>query len=226
MLTGVKDLDFKILNELPDQDLVNVCKTNKQANKLCDDQNFWLQRIMIKFSYLDLNVLKRYKQGRSWSQYYIEDLRTINKENAIYKLEEGSENGRLDQVVISMNKGADIHANDSLIPASENGYIQIVKYLVENGADIHARDDESLRGASLYGHLDVVKYLVEQGADIHVFNDYSLRYSSRFGHLDVVKYLASKGANIHANNDYSLRWASRNRYLDVVDYLVSRGATL
>ena len=61
MLTGVKDLDFKILNKLEDQDLVSVCKTNKQANKLCDDQNFWLQRIMIKFPYLSLSILKKYK---------------------------------------------------------------------------------------------------------------------------------------------------------------------
>ena len=60
MLTGVKDLDFKILNQLEDIDLVNVCKTNTVANKLCNDQGFWLQRIMIKYPYLDLNILKQF----------------------------------------------------------------------------------------------------------------------------------------------------------------------
>jgi len=41
MLTGNKDVDRKILNELEDKDLVNVCQTNKQANLLCNDQVFW-----------------------------------------------------------------------------------------------------------------------------------------------------------------------------------------
>ena len=188
MLTGVKDLDFKILNKLPDQDLVSVCKTNKQANKLCDDQNFWLQRIMIKFPYLDIEVLKRYKRDRSWSQYYIEDLRSINKNNANDKLKESSEDGRLDQVIVAVNNGADIHADndDSLRYASENGYIQIVKYLVEQGADIHARNDWSLRSASENGYIQIVKYLIEQGADIHAENDDSLRWAS---YMDIWRWL-------------------------------------
>ena len=79
MLTGNKNLDFKILNQLDDKDLVNLCQTNHQANELCDDQTFWLNRILIRFPYLDLNILKQYKQERSWSQYYIEDLRTVNE---------------------------------------------------------------------------------------------------------------------------------------------------
>ena len=34
MLTGHKNLDFKILNKLDDVDLVKVCQTNHQANEL------------------------------------------------------------------------------------------------------------------------------------------------------------------------------------------------
>ena len=47
MLTGVKDLDIKILNELEDKDIVSYCQTNKQADTLCQDQGFWLNRIML-----------------------------------------------------------------------------------------------------------------------------------------------------------------------------------
>ena len=198
MLTGVKDLDIIILNKLEDQDLVSVCKTNTVANKLCDDQNFWLQRIVIKFPYLGLSVLKKYKQDRSWSQYYIEDLRSMNKNNADTKLITALKSGRLDQVIIAVKNGADIHANNdaSLRNASAYGQLDIVKYLVEQGADIHANDDESLRNASAYGQLDVVKYLVEQGADIHALNDYSLRSASYNGRTDVVDYLVSQGATL------------------------------
>ena len=221
MLTGVRDLDFKILNKLDDNDLVNVCKTNKQANNLCDDQGFWLQRIMIKFPYLGIDVLKKYKQNRSWSQYYIEDLRTITPSNANTKLITASKSGRLDQVIIAVNNGADIHArnDESLRYASIHGHLDAVKYLISQGADIHARDNYSLRMASVSGYLDVVKYLVEQGADIHALNDYSLRMASDYGHLEVVKYLVSQGGDIHAPDhvgpDASLRNARQHGHTAV-----------
>ena len=35
MLTGVKDLDIKILNELEDKDLVSYYQTDKQTDTLC-----------------------------------------------------------------------------------------------------------------------------------------------------------------------------------------------
>ncbi len=40
MLTGNKDVDRKILNELDDEDLVKACQVNKQVNTLCNDQVF------------------------------------------------------------------------------------------------------------------------------------------------------------------------------------------
>ncbi len=43
-LTGYKDVDRKILSELPDEDILNACKTDKYAReKVCgsfEDENF------------------------------------------------------------------------------------------------------------------------------------------------------------------------------------------
>ncbi len=166
MLTGNKNLDFKILNKLDDIDLVNLCQTNHQANELCNNQTFWLNRILNRFPYLGLDVLKQYKQERSWSQYYIEDLRQVTPIKAQNKLENESAKGRLDLVIIAVNKGADTRAgNDfAVINASLNGHLEVVKYLVSQGADIRADNDFAVRYASQNGHLDVVKYLVSQGA--------------------------------------------------------------
>ncbi len=38
-LTGNKDVDRKILNNLEDKDLVKFCLVDKKANTLCNDQN-------------------------------------------------------------------------------------------------------------------------------------------------------------------------------------------
>jgi hypothetical protein len=43
--TGIKDTDFLILNQLSDYELGKVCQVNKYAEKLCKDENFWLNRI-------------------------------------------------------------------------------------------------------------------------------------------------------------------------------------
>ena len=219
-------MDFKILNELDDKDLVKVCQTNRQANELCNDQTFWLNRILIRFPYLGLDVLKKYKQERSWSQYYIEDLRQVTPTNAQAKLKSWSRDGRLDLIMIAANKGADIRAdNDFAVRnASYNGHLEVVKYLVSQSANIRADNDEAVRWTSRNGHLDVVKYLVSQGADIRARNDFAVRNASFKGHLDVVKYLVSQGADVRADNDYAVRWARNHGHLEVVKYLVSQGA--
>ncbi len=163
MLTGNKDVDRKILNELDDKDLVNVCQTNKKANSLCNDQVFWMNRVFQRFEYVGGDILRKSKGDRDWSEYYIQDLRKINPSNAGKYLYNSSKNGRLDHVIISS----------------------------KNGADIHIWNDQTLRLASKNGHLDVVKYLVGEGADIHTNDDYPLILARYNGHIKVVKYLES-----------------------------------
>ena len=225
-LTGIKDIDFKILNDLDDKSLVKYCSTNKEANKVCNNQIFWMNRVLKTFPYVDVEILRKNKGNRQWSEYYIDDLRKINTSNVDKYLKKGSEEGRMDIVMISINKGADIHAADDYAVqwASESGHIEVVKYLVSVGADIHAADDYAVQLGSKNGHLEVVKYLVSVGADIRTDDDWAVRWASRSGHLEVVKYLVSLGANIRAEDDFAVRVASSNGHLEVVKYLVSLGA--
>ncbi len=190
MLTGNKDVDRKILNELDDKDIVNVCQTNKKAYSLCNDQVFWMNRVFQKFGYVGGNVLRKYKKDRSWSEYYIQDLRKINKDNAQEYLNYGSLFGRFDYVIIALKNDINIHGDTdfSLRFASNNGHLEIVKYLVSQGADIHARTDYALKASTENGHLDVVKYLVSLGANIYA-TFYSLKLARKRNHIDVVKYL-------------------------------------
>ena len=202
MLTGNKDVDRKILNELEDKDLVNVCQTNKKANSLCNDQVFWMNRVFDRFGYVGGNVLRKYKKDRTWSEYYINDLRKINILNAQDYLNQGSIKDRLDHVIIALNFPNMI--TRKIYPmkmVSTFGNLDILKYLVSHGVDIQIDNDVALRLASRQGNLDVVKYLLDNGANIHAKDDYALRFAVALGHLDVVKYLVSHGADIHAYTD-------------------------
>ena len=104
MLTGNKDVDRKILNELEDVDLMKACQVYKHAHSICKDQVFWMNRVFQRYNYVPSDVLRKYKGERSWSDYYIHDLRKINKNSLI----DGSENGRLDHVIIALKNGANI----------------------------------------------------------------------------------------------------------------------
>ena len=124
---------------------------------------------MLKFPYLSLDILNKYKKDLLWSQYYIKDLRKIIGSDLNKTLINASRNGRLDHVIISITLGANIHFQDNwaVIRASKNGHIDVVRYLVNEGANIHAQDDYAVRWASQNGHLDIVIYLVNNGANIH-----------------------------------------------------------
>ncbi len=161
MLTGNKDVDRKILNELEDEDLVRACQTNMKAKLLCNDQVFWMNRVFNRFGYVGGDILRTNKGNRNWSEYYIQDLRKIDKTYADIYLVSGALNNRMDYVIIAL----------------------------KNGADVHTNNGQALRWVSANGYLELVKYLVSQGADIHVFNDYPLRWARENNHTEVVKYL-------------------------------------
>lgn len=55
-LTGVKDIDLKILQTLSDIDLCNICSTNKRLYKICNEESFWLNRLLLKMSHPDNNI--------------------------------------------------------------------------------------------------------------------------------------------------------------------------
>lgn len=62
ILTGVKDVDKKILQNLEDTDFMkapNICSLNDYIKSICDDDTFWMNRFILKGYKLDkLNKIK------------------------------------------------------------------------------------------------------------------------------------------------------------------------
>jgi len=107
MLTGKKELDIEILNELSDKDLVSYCSSNKDANKICNDETFWQRRTIQKYDkYLSVEMMRKYKKDK-WSDYYIE-LNKINKYPE-YEMAKAMELGREDIETILRKKYPNIN---------------------------------------------------------------------------------------------------------------------
>jgi len=67
MLTGVKDVDLKILQELRDDEISKVCSANKYVAKLCNDETFWLNRLLKNY---DVETIKEMKQDLTYKALY------------------------------------------------------------------------------------------------------------------------------------------------------------
>ncbi len=121
-----------------------------------------MNRVFLRFGYVGGDVLRKNKKDRTWSEYYIKDLRKIEFDPYTY-LQNASRYGRLDHTIIALKIGADIHAFGDLV----------------------------LTFASYYGYLDIIKYLVDMGADIHADNDFALKIARQEGYVEIEKYLES-----------------------------------
>ena len=64
-LTSIKDVDLLIMEKLDDRSLLNLCQTNKNASRICNDEIFWRKR-----SYKNLQDVRKC-DNMTWKQYYL-----------------------------------------------------------------------------------------------------------------------------------------------------------
>lgn len=74
-LTGLPATDLLILNELSDEDLIDTCAVNKYVNNLCNNDSFWLNRVIDRYGKKlghGTVIRKKYiPDGTSWKEYYL-----------------------------------------------------------------------------------------------------------------------------------------------------------
>ena len=167
-----KNVKISIFHNLSDSELVKVCQLNKEYRNICNNQLFWMNRILTKFPYLSLDILEDYKDDRNWSEYYIQDLRKITTLNANQYLLNEAEKSRLDLVIIALNKGADVNYvnyenNNALMWSIINDNDEMVEILINHGADINkvnVHGATPLILARNNKNKNIVKLLLEKGA--------------------------------------------------------------
>jgi hypothetical protein len=73
VLTGMKDVDLKILSELSDRDLFQFCLSNKDAAELCRSETFWRNRFYNKYESLfpDFDIITLKPNYETWKKFYL-----------------------------------------------------------------------------------------------------------------------------------------------------------
>ena len=103
ILTGQKNADLLILDILDDKSLINFCLVNKDANRLCSIDSFWINRLVRKYGQESLQFKS---PERTWKQFYLLILKYWNDDmnSGMYYATQG---GDKDLVDFFISKGAD-----------------------------------------------------------------------------------------------------------------------
>ena len=95
-LSGVKDVDLLILMNLDDESLFSACQVNKDAARICKDENFWRTRFLNKYG----NFNKA--NNMTWRELYLKARKGYN----LYRL------GLTNEGYVSKRK---LYENDELV---------------------------------------------------------------------------------------------------------------
>ena len=66
--TGSKDVDRKILEYVPDENLYDICNANKYLQSVCNDDSVWINKIIQKHG---RDKLDQKPDDTTWRSYYI-----------------------------------------------------------------------------------------------------------------------------------------------------------
>ena len=217
------DVIDSIVPYLPARDVLKLCLYNDSFNRrICQNQDSIVWKLLFQRDISD-NVPIDHIASR-----YLDIMDEILSLDPNERLVYGANRGYDEIVKTSLQRGADIHANDdeALYLAAKNGNIETVRLLLDRGADIHGWNDGALRWAALNGHTETVKILLDRGADIHAADDLALHWAAMYGNTETVKVLLDRGADIHALSDAALYWATENGYPETAKVLLAYGATI
>ena len=192
-LTKIRDVDLKILSELDDRDLLNYCKTHKYGNELCNNEDFWRNRVDIKFP----GAGKIKSPDRIWKNFYLKIV-YYSKYHPTQGMLKAAKRNEIDMVKFFIIKGESRSGWDQydwdagLYRASQGGYIDLMKFFIEKGAgDLNS----AIRAAAFGGHKNAIDYLISQ-SEVWTWTDEfweeGLTGARRAGNKELINFFYDK----------------------------------
>lgn len=221
-ITGIKDVDLLILQQLEDGEIFNFCLTNKYANYLCKEENFWYTRILTKYPLL----ISFKKEEETWRRFYLKMAYYINKiqekwdvpyipssrynPEIVYLEEEELEEMSEDE------KDGNNAYDGFILYTGETGDINLVQFLIDKGATTDLSEVAS--EAAYYNRMPLLNFLLnERDASA----ESALYGAARASNHSLIEYLISK-YNI-TNIDYGFQGAVKANNMKLMKYFIDKG---
>jgi hypothetical protein len=213
-LTGVKDTDLLILTELDDRSLLSYCQTNKYARNICNNEDFWRNRVYKVYGEVSAK-LKSIE--RKWKDYYL---------SIVYYTDKYTNNRALKQVALKGDMDLFLYFSqfenekNVIKEAIEGGNKKIIDFIISSKKfeDGVLFNNLGLYGAAVAANEDLINYFLSKGAlsrmiilgglqsknekfvkqiilEQDVKPDLGLIYTVLNGNKKLIDYFISKGAN-------------------------------
>ena len=124
LLTGIRDVDIKILNTITDEELLMLCGY-PEFKDICDNEELWKQRIITR---IDQDALQ-FNNNISWQDYYFQLSDYIPFDNASIKV--AIEEGNLPIIKFIISRGITPTLRE-MSGAVKNGHIDILNFFEQN----------------------------------------------------------------------------------------------
>ena len=206
MLTGFRDTDLLIMNQLNDRDLLSYCQTDKIG--VCKNEDFWRNRF-IKIHGEEAAKFKN--KDRSWKDYYLAVIYYREKYTDSKAVEEAARKDHMDLFLFFSQFLKDRERVIAAISSENIKYINLIKNM-----DI---DQQAANWGLLYAakHNDeeLIRFFLKKGARSDIIY---------IGYLQGKNKENTKIARTHVEVNDGLSAAVRGRNLKLIKYFIKKGA--
>ena len=234
-LAGTKDANLLILDKMDDRTLLSYCQTNRYAENLCNNEDFWRNRFVKVYGIGDAKLKDK---NRTWKNYYLSVLYYTNKYTTKKALEKVAEKNHLDLFNLFSKGMKEYDINRAIINSGNKDLIyklnKIDSHLLDVGLLISARK----------GNRELVDFYLKKGANpifttigalqgnqLDLFQEFNkkqeisanngLEYSAQAGNKELMNLFIRKGADEY---NAALRSAALTGQRHVLDFLIQKGA--
>ena len=223
-LSGIPDVDLKILSLLDDKDLIKTCLLDKYTNNICNRDYFWRDRFREKFAKdipKDINTFT-ITPGRTWRNFYLSLISYLSKyqgKNLFHKNEykeiaalEAGRRGDRDALKFLELSGIDVPLH-AIQGVAQSGNFALLKELLDKGGNKY----RAISGAAEGGHKEIVDYILPSIDDSTAWNA-GLEHAARGGHRDLIQFFMDKGATAY---NFAILGAIKGGHKDLVLYFIN-----
>ena len=232
MLTGFRDTELMVMNELNDRDLLSYCQTDKIG--VCKNEDFWRNRF-IKVHGEEAAKFK--DKDRSWKDYYLAVIYYREKYTNARAVEEAAKRDYMD-LFLFFSQFLEYSIITAAIASESRKYVELIKNMkiTQHIATM------GLLYAAKVNDRELIDFFLDRGGDptlIHlgilrgknkqlidsvkneVDPNQGLIFSIEGQNPELIKYFIDKGAN---DWDGALSEAIRSGDINLINFFITKGA--
>ena len=214
MLTGQRDSDLVIFENLDDRDLFNLCQVNTYTKKLCQNETFWRNRFFKKFG-----PFNQKNKDKTWKRLYLQVVYFFDKYFLDKAMAEVVKIKEKDLIEFFISKGAN-NWNWGLFEAVRVKDRDLIEFFISK--EPKPDPNAGLSAAISIEDWDLINFFISKGAED--WQD-ALVEAAATGNRELVDFFISKvGDNWGHQLDYALDNASSNQHWDIAKLLLEKGA--